>query len=433
MSTATALALESEAKFQALFESSTDAIMLLDRDGFFDCNRATLEVFGLPDRDTFTRMHPADLSPASQEGGVDSRTLADRRIAHAFDTGHAKFEWLHLRAGGEVFPAEVWLTRFELSGRPVLQATVRDISERNRLDRRLRESERRYRHVVEAAPIGMFQADPEGHLITVNPEGLGIYGYTGFAELEQAISGDTRCLFCEEERYDAFAAELFEREAVKDFEYQACRSDGQPIWLSLHARLFREEAGRPQYVDGFFFDVGDRKRLEQELSVRATHDALTGLLNHGAIFEVLEHELSRARREQGALAVVLLDLDHFKRVNDTLGHLAGDEVLRQSAGRIQAAIRSYDSVGRFGGEEFLVVAPGIHDGAALELAGRIREAFAAQPMAVEGRAVPVTISAGVVTLKGTAGVDRIVAAADAALYRAKEGGRNRAVAGALTS
>lgn len=127
------------AKFHSLFEMSSDAINLLDEKGFFDCNEAALRLFGCPTRDDFLRKHPADFSPPIQPGGEDSERLANEHMATALKNGNHLFEWIHRRQDGTEFPAEVLLTALELGGKPVLQATVRDISERKQAEARLAE------------------------------------------------------------------------------------------------------------------------------------------------------------------------------------------------------------------------------------------------------------------------------------------------------
>ena len=128
---------DSESRHRTLFESSGDAIMLLGKEGYIDCNSATLQIFGLTDKKDFISVHPAELSPPRQLDGNDSYTAAEERIATALRVGSAKFEWTHQRGEGERFPAEVWLTAFDMGGERILQATVRDISERKRADAEL--------------------------------------------------------------------------------------------------------------------------------------------------------------------------------------------------------------------------------------------------------------------------------------------------------
>jgi PAS domain S-box-containing protein len=125
---------ESESKYRTLFESATDAIMTLDENGFIDCNTATLEMFGCNQKSEFTMLHPADISPPNQPDGTDSRAAADLRIAEAFEKGSSQFEWIHRRRNGQDFPAEVLLSALKLGGKQVLQATVRDITERRRME-----------------------------------------------------------------------------------------------------------------------------------------------------------------------------------------------------------------------------------------------------------------------------------------------------------
>ena len=174
-----------------------------------------------------------------------------------------------------------------------------------------------------------------------------------------------------------------------------------------------------------------RKRLEEtEASLRAirelaTHDALTGVLNRAAILEVLRRELARCGRDGSAPSLAIADVDHFKSVNDTYGHPVGDEVLREIIRRLRAQVRPYDSIGRYGGEEFLVVAPNCSPTHALTLAERLRTSVANQLIKTDAGMIPITLSLGVVTGKCQLSVDALFELADEALYRAKHNGRNR--------
>jgi diguanylate cyclase (GGDEF)-like protein len=158
----------------------------------------------------------------------------------------------------------------------------------------------------------------------------------------------------------------------------------------------------------------------------ATHDALTGLLNRAAVLDILKKEMIRAHREGTSVGVLLGDLDHFKNINDTHGHLAGDEVLREAAQRIGAAVRSYDSVGRYGGEEFLIILSGCADNADMvKQADRIRSQVCGGPVRTADGEIPITLSVGAASSSEYAEVEAVLRAADAALYRAKRAGRNR--------
>jgi two-component system, cell cycle response regulator len=173
----------------------------------------------------------------------------------------------------------------------------------------------------------------------------------------------------------------------------------------------------------------DLIRARDALQFQATHDVLTGLSNRGAVLEVFNRELERSRRTRVPMAVLMLDLDHFKRINDTHGHLAGDAVLKEAARRLTNAVRSYDCVGRYGGEEFLVVLPGCDAAQAVHTAERVRSAIAQNPVEIGGAQLKFTVSIGGVTLaKPAAGsANEILALADGALYQAKNAGRDRTV------
>jgi len=166
---------------------------------------------------------------------------------------------------------------------------------------------------------------------------------------------------------------------------------------------------------------------QKVLQFEATHDALTGLWNRAQISSILERELPRAAREQKPLGVVLADLDHFKSINDTHGHLAGDSVLREAARRLNQAIRPYDGVARYGGEEFLVILPGCDLETAARVAERLRAAVSEAPINIGPCQISVTCSLGVActSLMTVPSATELVRAADMALYRSKEEGRNR--------
>jgi diguanylate cyclase (GGDEF)-like protein len=166
--------------------------------------------------------------------------------------------------------------------------------------------------------------------------------------------------------------------------------------------------------------------VQEALKVQATVDHLTGIWNRRMVLEQLDREVNRARHEKRPFAVAIVDVDRFKSINDTHGHRIGDVVLRFTANALKSQLRQYDFVGRFGGEEFLVLLPGCDAASARAVGERMRDFIASQQATVGADSVQVTVSVGVaVTLNGSATADALVEAADAALYRAKDGGRNR--------
>ena len=170
-----------------------------------------------------------------------------------------------------------------------------------------------------------------------------------------------------------------------------------------------------------------------ELLFRATHDSLTGISNRGVILDILRREHSRQVREGGSFGIVLLDVDHFKSVNDTYGHLRGDTVLQEVVRRVTSTVRAYDTVGRYGGEEFLIVAPSSGAEGILRPSERVRLAIEATPIKTDAGEISVTVSLGLAVSSEAAPLDPelMLSTADEALYRAKADGRNRSEMGIL--
>ncbi len=169
------------------------------------------------------------------------------------------------------------------------------------------------------------------------------------------------------------------------------------------------------------------KQEEDQLRHLANTDALTGLANHAYVVSVLTAALSQARRDTTPLCVVMADLDHFKNINDTHGHLVGDGVLREVAARLRAAVRDVDLVGRYGGEEFMVVFHNTPLATAQEISERVRAHVAGTPVKLQNVAIDITISLGLAHVRNDDDVATLIARADAALYTAKEQGRNRVI------
>ena len=170
----------------------------------------------------------------------------------------------------------------------------------------------------------------------------------------------------------------------------------------------------------------DLIRAREDLRFQATHDVLTGIWNRRAVLDLLHREIERASRFHASVGVLMLDLDHFKKINDTYGHLTGDAVLKEIAQRISQVVRSYDFVGRYGGEEFLVLLPGCDKDQAEQSGERIRLAVNASPVLAAGSEVSATVSIGATATEG-GGETEVLAIADTALYQAKSTGRNRTV------
>jgi diguanylate cyclase (GGDEF)-like protein len=202
------------------------------------------------------------------------------------------------------------------------------------------------------------------------------------------------------------------------------RPDGSVVWASCHVTVARSQDGEAQYFFSQFQDITGRKEMEAELAHQALHDSLTGLPNRSLLADRLIHGLAGSRRRGSELGVIFLDMDHFKSVNDTLGHGSGDELLRQAAGRIAETIRLDDSVARIGGDEFVIVCDDISAVETEEIAERVLEALSA-PYLLGGQETTVTASLGLAISDDRATPESLLRDSDAAMYRAKERGRGR--------
>ena len=243
---------------------------------------------------------------------------------------------------------------------------------------------------------------------------------------EETAAGKTA-----DEREEArrFAEELVELKSTHDrVVNQRDRLVAEEAKLSQQLReMAAAKAAITQVVDDLNVQMGVLQKdvaKTEEYRFQATHDALTGLWNRGAILDTLKRELVRSQREGTSVGVILADLDHFKNINDSYGHLAGDAVLCESAKKMSAAVRAYDAVGRYGGEEFLIVLSASNE-VTVKQAERIRVLVSAEPVSTAEGVIAVTLSLGVAAGSEAKEMESLLRAADAALYRAKSGGRNR--------
>ena len=213
-------------------------------------------------------------------------------------------------------------------------------------------------------------------------------------------------------------------------EYRIVRkSDGETRWVIGRGEVNFSSEGNPLSLTGTIMDISERKALEHRLERQAQTDSLTGLDNRGHFLEMAERELSRVQRHQLPMALAMLDLDHFKAVNDTYGHEVGDRVLKKFAEICRKSLRSIDLMGRIGGEEFAIVFPETSINRALEVVERLRESVATTEIPLDnGLPIQITVSLGLASFdKSDVNIDVLLNRADQALYEAKRTGRNRTV------
>jgi diguanylate cyclase (GGDEF)-like protein/PAS domain S-box-containing protein len=305
-----------------------------------------------------------------------------------------------------------------------------DITARRRAEQRLSESESTYRTLFETVAQGVVYQDREGRITAANPSAQRILGLT-LDQMQGKTSIDPRWRAIREDGTDLPGEEhpamlaLRSAEAVRDVVMGVCRLDGTRVWILVNAIPLSRD-GRVEQVYASFEDITERVELAKELKRQATTDFVTGIANRRSFMERLHQELERARRHSQVSSVVAsLDLDHFKQVNDTHGHSAGDAVLQHFAAEVAREIRGSDFFARTGGEEFSLLLPETTPEQALALAERLRRALAERPALHAGVRLPVSVSIGLAKIEpADTSTDELLARADLALYEAKHAGRD---------
>ena len=332
--------------------------------------------------------------------------------------GEGPIQLMPLTAGGKLIFFQFYLAATVLTVIPVSA----DLHQRRALFRAVRLNEERFRLIAEHSSDLLMHIDADGRFRYVSPSMRQIGGHD-----PDALVGESCLALIAREHHSQVSAghaeTLAAQGATVRYEYLGLIADGSRRWFETHSRVLYDEDGRPDGVLSIARDIHNRRARETSLTAAALSDALTGLANRRAF----EARVAERLAEPGCIGrdcVALFDLDHFKRVNDVHGHEAGDAVLRGFASVALGALREGDLLARFGGEEFVLLLPDTELEAARQVCERLRRAVSALPIAIDGLAVPVTVSGGVARIGGD-GLGPALKTADAALYRAKLAGRDR--------
>ena len=289
---------------------------------------------------------------------------------------------------------------------------------------RLRESEKIYTNMVELAAIGISHVDVDGRFVHVNGRLCDMLGYTRDELLQltaRQVSHPEDILITEKNRQRLIRGEIDSFTAEKRY----LRKDGTPIWAHLTVASSRSVDGRRLHDISIIEDITERKEAQSRVQYLATHDEMTGLANRTLFNELIEHAVARERRENGRFAVLYIDLDRFKIINDTLGHEAGDQLLKDMAARLKANVRGSDVLARLGGDEFVLMATQVPDRPTAALIARKLLLLALKPVEIAGQQCRVTASIGIAMFPDDAtDAGALMKAADMAMYRAKEEGKN---------
>jgi len=416
-------------RFRVAFENAPIGMALLTPEGrWSQVNPALCELLGYSEEEllelTFVDVtHP------------DDRSSSIRR-RNKLKQGHAsatRIEKRYVRADDTVVWAAVSSTLVQSAAGELLYtvAQIEDVTERVRTRRALEEAEERFRSAFDYAPIGMALVDLDGRWLRVNPMLCEITGYTESELLACTFHDITHPDDLEKNLAEVQRVIGGERRAMR-IEKRYLRPNGNTVWVRISSSLVRDADGNPLHFVSQIENVTDRRRAEERLKELADHDSLTGLLNRRRFDEELRLTLLRLRRHGGQAALLLIDLDRFKAVNDTYGHKTGDEVLVAVGAALRARLRETDVLARLGGDEFAVIALETGVDEARALATDLATALRSWQIVSGEAALTVTASIGVVLLDhaSIADQDDPLVTADRALYQAKSGGRDRIELGA---
>jgi diguanylate cyclase (GGDEF)-like protein/PAS domain S-box-containing protein len=412
----------SEALYRSLVETSNDLVWSVDLEGrwtylnpaavrrIYECS--ALELVGTP-------MHElAAPGLRARDAAVFARVLAGEPVFR-HETRHQRRDGSTVDLSFNAVPLRD--TRGAIVG---ATGTARDITEERAAAAALHESVEKLRLAVDAAELVYWEWDRDADRLYWgrNPSRLSEAAErqaTRWSEYREMVHPEDR------ERYLATVEAAWEQAGPCANEYRVVDRDGRVTWLSSHAKTLPDPSGRPRRMIGVSQDITERKRREEEERFLAYHDTLTGLPNRRLLDDRLRQALHLAQRRDRRVAAMLVDLDDFKRVNDALGHRAGDAVLREAAGRLAACVRKADTLARQGGDEFVIVIPDLaQDGDCGVVAEKILRALET-PFRVDGREFRIGASIGVSIYPADAGDgDALLRNADAAMYRAKQQGRN---------
>jgi diguanylate cyclase (GGDEF)-like protein/PAS domain S-box-containing protein len=412
----------SEALYRSLVETSNDLVWSIDAEGRWSyLNPAAVgRIYGCKASDLLG--HPCHDLPAPElrerDMAVFARVLSGEAVFR-HETRHQRSDGSPVDLSFNAVPLRD--VRGEIVG---ATGTARDITEERAAAAALHETVEKLRLAVDAAELVYWEWDRDADRLYWgrNPVRLADAAdgqATRWTDYREMVHPEDR------DRYLAVVASAWDQSGSWSNEYRVIMRDGRVAWISSHAKTLPDASGRPRRMIGVTQDITERKRREEQERFLAYHDSLTGLPNRRLLDDRLRQAVNLAQRRDARVAVMLIDLDDFKRVNDQLGHRAGDAVLREVAHRLAGCVRKADTLARQGGDEFVVVIPDLGQEADCQVVAEKILRVLEPAFSTDGSEFRIGASIGISIYPGDAGDgDALLRNADAAMYRAKQLGRN---------
>ncbi len=403
---------------QSTLDSTADGILVIGQGGrVLTWNQRFVDMWGIPAE----LMDQDEHDDHDLIGQLVEQLIDPAEFLRSLETlrEHPEVESVHSLEFKDGRRLEQYSIGRYLDNQPLRVWSFRDVTARLAAEEALRESENRYRMLFEQNAAGVCLATISGRIISCNATFADMVGY-GVNEL---AGRDLRDVFERTSAVEDIRRRLEETPTVRGLEMEMRRRDGARVSTLANVSLLAQ--GERALVHLTAVDISDRKRAEEQIEFQAYHDPLTQLPNRRMFVERLELSLLAAKRARGNVAVLFIDLDRFKTINDTLGHTVADAVLMEIASRLKSCVRQTDTVARYGGDEFTIILPDLHQPEdAAQVAEKILERVV-QPVLAGATAIEVSVSIGIAVhpYDGT-DIDTLLRNADDAMYRAKQAGRN---------
>lgn len=401
-----------------ILENSSNEIYIFNADSlkFVQVNKGARDNLGYSMQE-LAKLTPPDIKPQFTK-------QAFQKLLEPLYSGQQNmltFTTEHQRKDGSLYPVEVVLQLSRQESPQVFVTTIRDISERIKAEQALRDSEQYNRMLFEESTIGLVLCRMNGDLVDANPAFTAILGRT-IQETQKLNYWDIT-----PEKYAAMEQQqlksLEQTGQYGPYEKEYIHKDGHLVPVRLTGRILEKQEER--FIWSSVENISEHKRARARIEHMAFHDTLTDLPNRELLRDRVEHAINIARRDHTSLGILFLDIDRFKAINDSLGHDVGDQLLHQTAHRLNTVVREIDTVARFGGDEFIVVMEKVANKADIEVLARKITEHMEEPFYIDSRELFVTTSIGIsVFPENSLEFEELISQADIAMYQAKESGRN---------